>query len=85
LAILFQGYRKLSWVIKNSTDKWLIDLAKMLKVSLVAYAAGGAALSLPYFDLSFAILALSHILCELIKRSDKINNAVVYPEPTRRR
>jgi probable O-glycosylation ligase (exosortase A-associated) len=85
LAILFQGYRKLSWVIKNSTDKWLIDLAKMLKVSLLAYAAGGAALSLPYFDLSFAILALSHILCELIKRSNKLNNAVVYSQPIRRR
>ena len=85
LAILFQGYRKLSWVIKNTTDKWLIDLTKMLKVSLVAYAAGGAALSLPYFDLSFAILALSHILCELVKRSDKVNNTVVYSASGRRR
>jgi hypothetical protein len=42
-------------------------------------------LSLPYFDLSFAILALSHILCELIKRSDKVNNEDVYSQPTRRR
>ena len=78
LAILLLSYRKLSWVIKNTDDEWLIGLARMLRVSLVAYAAGGAALSLPYFDLSFAIFALSHILCELIKRAknDKEQSAL---------
>jgi hypothetical protein len=45
----------------------------MLKVSLLAYAAGGAALSLPYFDLSFAIFALAHALGQLIEREDRSN------------
>ncbi|MEI6893695.1 MAG: putative O-glycosylation ligase, exosortase A system-associated [Colwellia sp.] len=68
LTILLITYRKLIWVTKNTDDEWLINLAKMLKVSLVAYCVGGAALSLPYFDLSFALFALTHILCEIIKR-----------------
>ncbi|MBU2894684.1 putative O-glycosylation ligase, exosortase A system-associated [Colwellia sp. D2M02] len=70
LSILLITYRKLSWVTRNTDDEWLIGLARMLKVSLIAYCAGGAALSLPYFDLSFAIFALAHILCELIKRKE---------------
>ncbi len=77
LAILLLAYRKLSWVIKNTEDEWLIGLARMLKVSLVAYAAGGAALSLPYFDLSFALFALSHILSEIVKRQ---NNNILLVE-----
>jgi probable O-glycosylation ligase (exosortase A-associated) len=68
LTILLLTYRKLVWITRNTDDEWIIGLARMLKVALVAYCAGGAALSLPYFDLSFAIFALAHILCELIKR-----------------
>lgn len=71
LAILLLTYRKLIWVTKNTTDEWLIGLAKMVKVSLVAYAAGGLALSLPYFDLSFALFAMTHALCEITKRQNK--------------
>jgi probable O-glycosylation ligase (exosortase A-associated) len=71
LSILLNCYLRLTWVAKNSNDDSIIQLAKMLKVSLVAYAAGGAALSLPYFDLSFAIFALTHCLCELLNRQAK--------------
>ena len=76
LVILLVSYRKLSWAIKNTTDEWLIGLARMVKVSLVAYAAGGAALSLPYFDLSFALFAITHILCEIIHR-EKNKHALI--------
>ena len=69
LSILLVTYRKLSWITRNTDDEWFIGLARMLKVSLVAYCAGGAALSLPYFDLSFAIFALTHVICEIIKRT----------------
>jgi probable O-glycosylation ligase (exosortase A-associated) len=71
LAILFQGYRQLTWVTKNAKDIWLVNISRMLKVSLVAYAAGGSALSLPYFDLSFAIFALAHALGDLVKREEQ--------------
>lgn len=68
LTILLVAYRNLVWVIKNTADKWLVDLARMLKVSIVAYCAGGAALSLPYFDLSFALFALASVLVSIVKR-----------------
>ena len=68
LTILWLCYRKLAQVIKYSKDPWLINLAKMLKVSLLAYCVGGAALSLPYFDLSFAIFALAHVMYGVMKR-----------------
>jgi len=68
LSILIMTYRKFVWVTKNSSDEWLIGLARMLKVSLVAYCAGGAALSLPYFDFSFALFALASILIEIVQR-----------------
>ena len=74
LIILLVAYRKLSWVTKHSQDEWVINLARMLKVSLVAYCAGGAALSLPYFDLSFALFALTHVLTELVKKEKKSAN-----------
>jgi probable O-glycosylation ligase (exosortase A-associated) len=73
LSILLITYRKLIWITRNTTDDWIIGLARMLKVSLIAYCAGGAALSLPYFDLSFAICALAHILAEIIKREKSTN------------
>lgn len=68
LAILLMSYRKFVWVTKNTSDEWLIGLARMLKVSLVAYCAGGAALSLPYFDFSFALFALANVLSEIVQR-----------------
>lgn len=71
LGIIFLCYRNLAAVKRESDDQWCIDLAKMLQVSLVAYCVGGAALSLPYFDLSFAIYALSHSLITLTRRKVK--------------
>jgi len=70
LFILLLTFRKLSWIVKSSNDEWSIGLARMLKVSLVAYCVGGAALSLPYFDLSFALFALAHCLGSIVSRNE---------------
>ena len=46
--------------------QWAIDLAKMSQVSLVGFAAGGAFLSLAYFDMPYNIvmvMALTECLC----------------------
>jgi putative inorganic carbon (HCO3(-)) transporter len=44
---------------KGAPDaKWAADLARMLQVSVVGYAVGGAFLSLAYFDLYYCIIAL---------------------------
>lgn len=41
---------------------WIYDLANMIRVSIVAYAVGGAFLSLSYFDLPWHLLAIIVLL-----------------------
>ena len=44
---------------KNDLDKkWAADLAAMIQVSLVGYAAGGAFLGLGYFDLPYHLMII---------------------------
>lgn len=66
LLILLLTWRALSKVIRETRnqDKWRSRnlLAKMLQVSLIAYFAGGAFLSLSYFDLPWHIIAISILL-----------------------
>jgi probable O-glycosylation ligase (exosortase A-associated) len=65
--ILFCGIGILAWktgsaIIRQTARveelRWLSELAKMIQVSLVAYATGGAFLSLSYFDLYWHLVAL---------------------------
>jgi probable O-glycosylation ligase (exosortase A-associated) len=68
LTILFFTWRSLSFVIRQTRDgDSEVDsqknlLARMLQVSLIAYASGGAFLSLAYFDLPWHIIAISVLL-----------------------
>jgi probable O-glycosylation ligase (exosortase A-associated) len=44
---------------KNDPDrKWAADLAAMIQVSLVGYAAGGAFLGMAYFDLPYHLMVI---------------------------
>ena len=62
LAIWFSTYRVAGWLRKNARSqeqtKWAADLGSMVQVSLVGYAAGGAFLSLSYFDLPYNMMIL---------------------------
>lgn len=64
LLVFFLGWRKAGQIARQVTtrgspdDLWMADLCNMIKVSLVAYAVGGAFLSLAYFDLPWHLLAL---------------------------
>lgn len=62
LAIWFSTYRVAGWLRKNARNqeqtKWAADLGAMVQVSLVGYAAGGAFLSLSYFDLPYNMMIL---------------------------
>jgi hypothetical protein len=62
LGIWFSTYRVAGWLRKNGRDqeetKWAADLGAMVQVSLVGYAAGGAFLSLSYFDLPYNMMIL---------------------------
>lgn len=43
---------------KDAEQKWAADLAAMIQVSLVGYAAGGAFLGMAYFDLPYHLMII---------------------------
>jgi probable O-glycosylation ligase (exosortase A-associated) len=64
-SILLTAYLKTSKLERKAreiTCDWLLSLSKMLKISIVVYATAGAALSMVYFDLIFAIYAIVRVL-----------------------
>ena len=65
LSIIGLTWRNLSQVIKRTKEDHSSPpnvLARMLQVSLVAYLAGGAFLSLSYFDLPWHLIAIAVLL-----------------------
>jgi hypothetical protein len=62
LGIGIAAYRSGTWVQRNvrehSEFRWAGELARMLQVSIAGYAAGGAFLSLGYFDLYYGLVAI---------------------------
>lgn len=54
------------WIIKQTRRRadltWAHDLASMLQVSLIGYAAAGAFLGLAYFDLYYCLVAMMIVL-----------------------
>lgn len=66
LGLLFASWRNCSRVRKKTRDlpeqRWAYDLASMLQVTLVAFMVAGAFLPMPYFDLSYQLMALSALL-----------------------
>jgi len=79
LWIIFLAFLKLASIEKyylkqNPIGTWESRLAAMIKVSLVAYCVCGAALSLAYIELFYAILAM--IIClSLQMKSDAVNDS----------
>jgi putative inorganic carbon (HCO3(-)) transporter len=70
LLILYQMWRQLGSIIKktaNDTDRADYNLlARMLQVSLVAFMAGGAFLSLAYYDLAWGLMSMTICLSLLV-------------------
>ena len=62
LALWITTYRWAGWLRKNTPDipqaRWAAILGSMVQVSLVGYAAGGAFLSLAYFDLPYNMMVM---------------------------
>lgn len=71
LALLTAGWRSCARVRKRTRDspgaRWAFDLASMLQVSLAAFMSAGAFLPMPYFDLSYQLMAVC-VLLELCAR-----------------
>ena len=79
--------RSCSWVIKNVGDRedliWAGDLARMLQVSFVRYAVGGAFLGLAYYDLYYDLVA-AIILLQFHVR-EQVLDAAAAPAAVRNR
>lgn len=74
LGIGIAAWRSGSQIIRvcgNRPDlEWLSSLARMVHVSLAAYAAGGAFLGLSYFDLYWHLVAILVIGRELVRQQE---------------
>lgn len=79
LALGLTAWRMASRIIRRARDwpelKWAGDLAAMIQVSLVGYAAAGTFLGLAYFDFYYHLLAILVIL------QDRLVQAEAGPEP----
>lgn len=60
LLLGFLTWRSGAWIIQNTKDlreyQWASSLASMIQVSLIGFAAGGAFLSLLYFDVPYYLM-----------------------------
>ena len=67
---------------RSEEARWSGDLASMLQVSLLGYAAAGAFLGLAYFDLYYDLVAMI-VICRVITQEDSLQReaAVIPPEP----
>jgi probable O-glycosylation ligase (exosortase A-associated) len=82
-------WRDASWIAREARSRdelrWAADLARMIQVSLVGYAVGGAFLNLAYYDVPYNLLValvLTRLLVEReIKRLDQKESAQVKPQP----
>ena len=52
----------------NAAVAWAADLGRMVQVSLIGYATGGAFLSLAYFDLPYNIMVIAVCALYVVKR-----------------
>jgi probable O-glycosylation ligase (exosortase A-associated) len=73
IVLFYLGWHQCNALIKQCNGKenvqWIAELAKMLKVGLLAYFSGGAFLSLSYFDLPWHFLAIIVVLREVANKT----------------
>jgi probable O-glycosylation ligase (exosortase A-associated) len=57
---------------KDPEKKWASDMASMIQVSLVGYAAGGAFLGMAYFDLPYHLMIILVLTAQFLGLLDKV-------------
>ncbi|MCE0492390.1 hypothetical protein [Vibrio salinus] len=76
LSIIFLSFKKLASIEKfyfdlESKNCWQYRLSKMIKISIMAYCVAGAAVSLAYLELFYAIVSI--VVCLDMVMKDDIN------------
>jgi len=75
LLIWFLVWRDASWIIGRSRShgelRWALDLARMIQVSLVGYAVGGAFQNQAYFDVPYYLLVALVLTRALVEKEIK--------------
>ena len=71
LLLYFLAFKKAGWIIKKTRDieelKWCNLLTRMIQVSLIGYASGGAFLGLAYWDLPYHLVAIIVLLGKIVE------------------
>jgi probable O-glycosylation ligase (exosortase A-associated) len=72
LILIYVSFRAASEIIRSTRDRpelqWARSLAAMLQVSFVGYATTGAFLSLGFFDLYYALVAIVAVTQLVVRR-----------------
>jgi probable O-glycosylation ligase (exosortase A-associated) len=70
LASTFLSLRYVIYVTRDRADlQWINDCAKMVEVSVTAYAVSGAFLSMSYFDLFYHLVVITVLLKVFVARA----------------
>jgi len=72
LLLWFLVWRDASWIARQAQSRnelrWASDLARMIQVSLVGYAVGGAFLNLAYYDVPYYLLIALVLTRRLVEK-----------------
>lgn len=68
--------RTLGRIAKSSKVYWQVNLAEMLRLSLIAFLTAGAALSSAYNDLFFALIGMAVALSAVVRSEEKKQEVV---------
>ena len=72
LLLWFLVWRDASWIARQARSRnelrWASDLARMIQVSLVGYAVGGAFLNLAYYDVPYYLLIALVLTRRLVEK-----------------
>jgi probable O-glycosylation ligase (exosortase A-associated) len=89
LGVGITAWVQAAWVIRNAPIiaelQWMVSLARMLQVSLMAFAVGGAFLSMAYWDMPYyavvVIVAMKRLLRERMLAARTVAAPGILPTP----
>jgi probable O-glycosylation ligase (exosortase A-associated) len=75
LLLWYLVWRDASWIIRETKNRsdwaWASDLARMIHVSIIGFAVGGAFLNLGYFDVPYYLLAAIVLTRRLLEEENR--------------